>query len=84
LEQDIETHLQIWKELKPHLMGGDVTAAAADFVHVLLEHGVDANDIMEFAVDSDLKSVLREYADDEHFDDEEIEDEWGDIDGGGC
>lgn len=71
---DLEVHLQIWKELKPHLMGGDVVAAAEDFVHVLLEHGADANEIMEYAIDSDLKLVLREYADEEHFDDDDHND----------
>ena len=82
MELDLEVHLQIWKELKPHLMGGDVTAAADDFIHVLLEHGADANEIIKYAVDSDLKTVLREYADDEHFDDDEVSEEWEQDDDG--
>lgn len=73
MELDIEVHLQVWKELKPHLIGGDVIAAAEDFIQVLLEHGIDANEVMKYAVDNDLKSVLREFADDEHFDEEENE-----------
>jgi len=78
MEHDIEILLQIWKELKPHLLGGDVDAAADDFMHVLLEHGIDANEIIAFGVDSHLKSALRDLADEEHFDEEELEDEWGD------
>ena len=81
MEHDIELLLQIWKELRTHILSGDRTEAAEDFIHVLMEHGVDANDIMEFAVDSDLKLILRDHADEEHFDaethDEEDEElEW--------
>ena len=75
MEHDIELLLQIWKELRTHILSGDRTEAAEDFIHVLVEHGVDANDIMEFAVDSDLKSILRDHADEEHFDAEEETDE---------
>lgn len=78
MEHDIELHLQVWKELKPHLAGGDVESAADDFVHVLLEHGVDADDMMSYALDTELKNALRGIADDEHFDDEEDEDAWAD------
>lgn len=84
LEHDIELLLQIWKELKPHILSGDRTDAADDFIHVILEHGVDANEVMTYALDSDLKSILRDHADEEHFDDEEQFDEdeenvgWGD------
>jgi len=70
---DIEVHLQIWKELKSHLIGGDISAAADDFIHVLLENGIDANEIVTYALDSDLRSAIREYADEEHFDEEENE-----------
>ena len=86
MEHDIELLLQIWKELRTHILSGDRTEAAEDFIHVLMEHGVDANDIMEFAVDSDLKTILRDHADETHFDVEHIDDEdeddldigWGD------
>ena len=63
-------------------MGGDVEAAAEEFIHVLLEHGADANEIMSYAVDGDLKNVLRDYANEEHFEEEEADhDEFGaDID----
>jgi hypothetical protein len=77
LEHDIELVLQIWKELRPHILANDRTDAAEDFIHTLLEHGIDANEIMTFAVDSELKTILRDHADDEHFDDEEEdEDDW--------
>ena len=72
MEHDIELLLQIWKELRTHILSGDRPEAAEDFIHVLVEHGVDANDIMEFAVDSDLKAILRDHADEVHFDDEDI------------
>ena len=75
MEHDIELLLQIWKELRTHILSGDRTEAAEDFIHVLVEHGVDPNEIMGFALDSDLKSVLRDHADEEHFDDEEHSDE---------
>ena len=70
MEHDIELLLQIWKELRPHILSGDRSDAAEDFVHTLMEHGIDPNDVMEFAVDGDLKSVLRDHVSDEHFDDE--------------
>jgi len=75
LEHDIELLIQIWKELSPHILSGDRSEAAEDFIHTILEHGIDANDVMSFALDDDLKSILREHADEEHFDEEHFEDE---------
>ena len=75
MEHDIELLLQIWKELRQHILAGDRTEAAEDFIHTIMEHGVDPNDVIQFAVDSDLKSILREHADEEHFDDDEELDE---------
>ena len=75
MEHDIELLLQIWKELRQHILSGDRTEAAEDFIHTIMEHGVDPNDVIQFAVDSDLKSILREHADEEHFDDDEELDE---------
>jgi len=75
LEHDIELLLQIWKELRTHILAGDRTEAAEDFIHTIMEHGVDPNEVMEFAVDSDLKSILRDHADEEHFDEEHVDDE---------
>jgi hypothetical protein len=73
LEHDIELLLQIWKELRTHILAGDRTEAAEDFIHTILEHGVDANEVMEFALDDDLKAILRDHADEEHFDDAEYD-----------
>ena len=71
---DIELHLQVWKELRKHFTGNDTEDAAEDFVRVLIEHGADANEIAEFAIDDEVKSALQEYIefeeDDEDFDDE--------------
>lgn len=80
--EDLEVHLEVWKALKTHLISSDVEAAADDFVHVLLEHGADANEIVKYAVDSDLKEVLKDYADEEHFEEEDADhDDFGaDID----
>ena len=87
LEHDIELLLQIWKELRTHILNGDRTEAAEDFIHTIIEHGIDPNEVMEFALDDDLKLVLRDHADEEHFDDdhkelhddeEEFDIGWGD------
>ena len=75
MEHDIELLLQIWKELRPHILSGDRPEAAEDFLHTLMEHGIDPNDIMEFAVDSDLKTILRDHADEEHFDEDDFDEE---------
>ena len=75
MEHDIELLLQIWKELRTHILSGDRTEAAEDFIHTIMEHGVDPNDVMEFALDSDLKSILRDHADEEHFDEDHIDEE---------
>ena len=34
MEHDIELLLQIWKELRPHILSGDRTEAAEDFMHI--------------------------------------------------
>ena len=80
MEHDIELLLQIWKELRPHILSGDREEAAEDFIHTIMEHGVDPNEVMTFATDADLKAILREHADEEHFDEDEDEEEnigWG-------
>ena len=80
MEHDIELILQIWKEMKPHILGGDIESAAEDFVHILLEHGIDPNEVMTFAVDSELKTILRDHADEEHFDEDDDEYDEGEYD----
>jgi len=85
VEFNLELSLQIWKELKPHLISGDITEAADDFIHVLIENGFSPNEIIEYAVDEELKLALRGLADDEHFDDEDDDEYFAemyqDIDG---
>ena len=71
---DIDTHLQVWKALRPHLIGGDIDEAAEDFLRVLVEHGADAEEIAEFALDSSLKAALSEYLDEVDEDDYEDDD----------
>lgn len=82
MEHDIELALQIWKQLKPHLAGGDVEAAADDFIGTLLEHGIEANEIISFSLDSELKTIMRGHVEEEDFEDEFDEDEhlWEDYD----
>ncbi len=72
---NIELHLQVWNELKPHLVGGDLDQAADDFVHVLIEHGADATEIATYAIDSAVKKALQEYVELD-IDEDEFEDEW--------
>ena len=74
---DIELNLHIWRELKSHLIGGDVQAAAEDFVRVLIENGANAEDIAQFAIDAEVKLALAEYIEldaDEFEEDEEYDD----------
>jgi len=75
---DVETHLQVWKELKPHLIGGDVEAAAEDFLRVLIEHGADADEIATYALDDALKLAIQEYVeiDEDEFEGEQDQDEY--------
>jgi hypothetical protein len=75
--EDLEIHLQVWKALKSHLVAGDAESAAEDFLHVLIEHGAQAEEIAEYALDADLKLALKEYTDledDDEYDDEPDED----------
>lgn len=74
---DIELHLQVWNELKEHIISADRTDASDDFIRVLIEHGADANKILEFALDDELKESLSEYieVEEEEFDDD-FEDEY--------
>ena len=71
---DIELHLLVWNELKSHLTGNDANEAAEDFVRVLVEHGADAEEIAEFAIDDEVKSALKEYIELED-DEEEIDED---------
>lgn len=77
MEYDVELNLQIWKQLKPHLIGGDVDEAAVDFVATLVEHGISVEDLASYALDSELKEALRDYTDDDIIhDDEEYDDDY--------
>jgi len=60
-----EVFLDIWKAMHPHLEGGDLQSAADDFLHVMIEHGVDAGDIKEFVMDEHLKKSLLDFLADE-------------------
>jgi hypothetical protein len=72
---DVEVCLEIWQALKHHLIGTDIEAAADDFVHVLIENGISAEVLAEYAIDIDVKKALKEYADIDDYDDYDDEDE---------
>ena len=84
MEHDVELAVQLWKQMKSHLIGGDVDEAANDFVATLMEHGISAEDLASYALDTPLKEALREYAGDDvvmadEFADEDYnEEEWED------
>ena len=73
---NIELHLHVWNELKEHIIDIDKAEAAEDFIKVLIEHGADADEIAEYAIDDEIKKALLEYTDleeDEDFDDNDLE-----------
>ena len=72
---DIELHLQVWKELRNHFTGSDSDVAAEDFVRVLIEHGANADDIAEYAIDDEIKTALMEYTELEEDDDDDDDDD---------
>ena len=83
MNHDVELNVQIWKQMKPHLIGGDIDEAALDFVSTLMEHGIAAEDLASYALDQPLRDALREYAGEEvvmldEFADEDFDDfdEW--------
>ena len=73
---DLELHLLVWNELKEHFAGNDAEEAAEDFIRVLIEHGADADEIAEFAIDDEIKEALKEYTDLDEEDEFEEEDEY--------
>lgn len=58
---DLDLHLQVWQELKPHLLGADINESAEAFIKVLIEHGADAEEFTEYSLDDALKLALQEY-----------------------
>lgn len=72
MKLDIELHLQVWKELAEFFTGNDSGDAAEAFIRVLIEHGANAEEILEYAIDDDVKLALQEYVevDADEFDEE--------------
>jgi len=68
---DIELHLQVWNELKEHIIDIDKQEAAEAFIRVIIEHGADADDIAKYAIDAEIKSSLLEYTELEEDEDED-------------
>lgn len=61
-----------WQELKRYINTMDRPDAAEGLVSVLIENGIDAEDIREtFPSDGDIKAALSGYVDDDVSDDDE-------------
>ncbi len=72
---DLEIQLQIWKELRTFFDVSDVDRAAEVFVNVLIENGVKAEDVTEYAVDDSIILALQEFIEIEEieYDDDDTE-----------
>jgi len=66
--------MEIWEALRSHISGG-FSAAADDFVQVLVENGFDAQELMEVAQDTNVKKSLLEYVEDHSEYEDEIDEE---------
>jgi hypothetical protein len=61
-----------WQELKRYINTMDRSDAAEGLVSVLIENGIDAEDIRDtFTSDSDIKAALSGYVDDDDQEDED-------------
>ena len=78
---NLEVTLLVWHEIKEHIIAGDRTEAAEDFVRVLIEHGADADEIAAYGIDSDLKKALRDYGEDteDRIEDHDLEEDWNEY-----
>jgi hypothetical protein len=68
--------MEIWEALRPHISGG-FQQAADDFAAVLIENGMNANDVAAVAQDSYVIKSLAEYADEELVYEEEDDEDYG-------
>jgi len=59
-----ELAMEIWEALRPHI-SGSFQQAADDFVTVLIENGMSANEIAEVCQDTHCIKSLKEYADED-------------------
>ena len=55
----LDLHLELWESLQDHIV--DVKSAADDFVAVLIENGLDAEDIAGATTNDDIKKALLDY-----------------------
>jgi len=55
----LDLHLELWGSLQEHIV--DVKTAADDFVAVLIENGLDAEDIAGATTNVDIKKALLDY-----------------------
>jgi len=55
----LDLHLELWESLQEHIV--DVKTAADDFVAVLIENGLDAEDIAGATTNVDIKKALLDY-----------------------
>ena len=55
----LDLHLELWESLQEHIV--DVKTAADDFVAVLIDNGLDAEDIAGATTNVDIKKALLDY-----------------------
>lgn len=70
---NLDLMIEIWEVLHPHIAGNH-QSAADDFVQLLVEHGIDAEDISASTSDVEIKKSLLEYIeiDAEEFEDDDL------------
>jgi ABC-type Zn uptake system ZnuABC Zn-binding protein ZnuA len=69
--------IEIWEALRPHISGG-FQQAADDFAAVLIENGMNANEVAAVAQDSYVIKSLAEYANEELVYEDEDDDDYFD------
>ena len=74
----LDLHLELWESLQDHIV--DVKSAADDFVAVLIENGLDAEDIAGATTNDDIKKALLDYIEEIEVDEDDDMDSFFDED----
>jgi len=74
----LDLHLELWESLQEHIV--DVKTAADDFVAVLIENGLDAEDIAGATTNDDIKKALLDYIEEIEVDEDDDMDSFFDED----
>lgn len=67
---NVDLAVEIWEMLRPHINSG-YASAAEDFIQVLVEHGIDPEDIKAATSDSYLNKALLDYVEEEYHEEED-------------